>query len=98
MEKDHDVLYADLFAKYQEQAKQIEELSAALAAKDEALRIAEKVLGNGYRGYVTEALAIQPHASLVAKIRADAVRMFSTQYGHSIEAEEFAQRIEKGEE
>lgn len=63
-------------AKVQEkQAKLIEELSAALAAKDEVLEhIASGELGiNFCVKLAKQALVLQPHASILNQIRADAI-------------------------
>src|SRR5574343_100269 len=64
-------------------AKAIEQLAAALAAKDEALAVAEGFIdrhsedwyisGQNDLKQVRAAKAIQPHAELVAKMKADAV-------------------------
>lgn len=109
--------------------EQNEELTAALAAKDEALldvarkaEVLKKACGmdpespqairNGEYMNISyaarAALSIQPHAALVAKIKADAVREFcraidsiddgeSPAYRHVQElGGEYADRIEKG--
>lgn len=86
------------------QAKQIEELSAALAAKDEALFSCERATCHAQVSLIVEeALALQPHASLVAKIKADAVREFGNDYAEDKRnlkalANMYADRIERGEE
>ena len=100
-----------------EQSKQIEELTAALAVKNEALQYAAdafRELAQQCDGdyetaeQIEAALAIQPHAALVAKIKADAVQEFcraidsiddgeSPAYRHVQEfGGEYAARIEKG--
>lgn len=86
------------------QAKQIEELSAALAVKDEALAEILRVHANDNirpkAFYIAdEALALQPHASILNKIRADAVREAARDlYGMSAkEMLNCADRIEKAE-
>ena len=79
--------------------KQVAFLSATLVVKDEALEVAKKVLGDGYREYAAEALALQPHASILNKIRAEVVR--EAFEGKDLltyaDAMDLAQRIEKGE-
>lgn len=87
-------------------ARQIEELRAenaslasALVAKDEALERCTKFTQEDY-----DALAIQPHAALVAKIKADAVSGIAQELldcGFHQQVVEFvlrrADRIERGE-
>lgn len=62
------------------------ELAAAQAGKDEALQIACDYARNyEEERFISgeEALAIQPHASVVAKIKADAVRTIADKAGNS---------------
>lgn len=101
--------------KLEAQAKQIEELleqlrqlSAALAVKDEVLEhIASGELGiNFCVKLAKQALSLQPHASILNKIRADAVRelydwFMDQETFHFINEEAIEtyiyQHIEKGE-
>lgn len=87
----------DCREKYDKLSKEYLELAAALVAKDEAL--------DKYRGQIdrfgnhtaADALAIKPHAALVAKIKADAVREFGFGKAISHYANAHADRIERGE-
>lgn len=89
----------------------IEELTAALAAKDEALRLADECCHASVetrsetRVEVRKALSLQPHASLVRAIKADALMALAARTDGVIAASnavrqwilEEADRIEKGE-
>lgn len=113
----------------EQQAKQIEELAAALAEKDEALREVQGLIeesagvyglhlngdlspwdeltrGGLYEriGLLDSGIALQPHASLVAKIKADAVReavrkLATEPYGNIKHTTllNYADHIERGE-
>lgn len=85
-------------------SKQLRQLAAALAAKDEALTLCDDhyFMRDCHREVVTEALTLQPHASLVAKIKADAVRRGLAEWESTTKPiykfmHEYADRIEKGE-
>lgn len=85
----------------------IEQLTSALAAKDDALEYVARLIG--IEGslpdwlFVDEAIAIKPHASLVAKIKANAFREAadSDQWVFSDNARRmmrcYADKIESGE-
>lgn len=80
----------------------IEELAAALAVKDEAIRYYATGGCNGTK--LAEALSLQPRAALVAKIKADAVRGAVSHFEElgftgwaTTELLSYADRIEKGE-
>lgn len=69
-------------------------LAAALAAKDEALERCTKFTQEDY-----DALDLKPHAALVAKLKADAVREVAKE-GFNLSDVfllEYADRIERGE-
>jgi len=86
--------------------QQIEQLSAALAAKDEALKIssnAVKLAGwDEDFAYINamKALALQPHASILNKIKADAILKAVKEVAFYTEHDfvEYANRIEKEDE
>lgn len=98
----HDVVMRDHWI--EELRAENTALAAALVAKDEAL--------DKYRGQIdrfgnhtaADALAIQPHAALVAKIKADAVAeqnkylaSIGMNIGFTESREDYADRIERGE-
>lgn len=70
----HDVVMRDHWI--EELRAENADLAAALMAKDEALTYAKRMIETGLivptTGKVTDALDLQPHAALVAKIKADA--------------------------
>lgn len=59
----------------------LEQLAAALMVKDAAIsKAAVFTEYSADKDYLEQALALQPHAELVAKMRADAVHEFSEQF------------------
>lgn len=91
-----------------EAADALEQMAAALEAKDEALRVAER--NNPDKVLITvfsKALALKPHADFVRKMKADAVREAAdevevghphiTRVGASCILRELAASIERGE-
>lgn len=86
----------------------LEQLAAALAAKDEALALARKEFEGlphslGYEfthvPKIDAAIALQPHAELVAKMKSDAVREAAGHVGGETfdKLHDLADRIERGE-
>lgn len=70
-------------------------LAAALVAKDEALRYHMEQTRPIQK--TIEALALQPHADLVRKMKADAVQKYMKWAGMEGMADEYANRIQRGE-
>lgn len=66
-----------------------EKLAAALAAKDAALQRCTKFTQEDY-----DALDLKPHAALVAKLKAEAVREFGRFMSYEREANDYGLRIE----
>lgn len=107
------MLYDTMNVEREEAAEALEQLAAALAAKDEALALARKEFEGlphslGYEfthvPKIDAAIALQPHAELVAKMKSDAVREAAGEVGKHMAIDravaallELADRIERGE-
>lgn len=76
----------------------LEQLAAALMVKDAAIsKAAVFTESSADKDYLEQALAIQPHAELVAKIKADAVELFLAEKQVTYGTLLIADRIKRGE-